>query len=180
MIDAPTTQERLDRIDRLERRSYWVQIAFTLALLFVIAAPFLLAWWINSNPNLIHELKASNMRVIGPSDLCPGDNLTVGFDFTGKGHGLVIEDATFYRVTPPATIITSQSQRYILAQDSQRSVTRVWRVPRTYVDEATGKTAPLEPGNYRRLYALSAPSRGAIVDVESVDFTVKEEEDCPK
>ena len=65
MIDAASTQERLDRIDRLERRSRSVQIVFILAFLAVLAAPFVLAWWINQNPNLIHELKASNMRVIG-------------------------------------------------------------------------------------------------------------------
>lgn len=161
----------------LERRLTFLMYGVLVSFVLILAFPFAYGRYLSSTGTIITELEVRNMKVIGSSNLCPGDPLLVQFDFIGKGSGLIIEDATWYKMTPPMTIIPSESVRFILPEDFSRPVRRFWRIPLTYLDEATGKATPLEAGRYRRIYTLSSPTRREAGDIDVIDFTIRD--DCP-
>lgn len=159
-------------VDKIEARIYFNQRILPWLMLLVLASPFVYTWLQGLRTDIIQELKVENFAIDGPSVLCPTDRLVVRFDFKGRGQGNFDQDATLFRVTPPQTIISSSTKRYVLAGDFARVAYRSWLVPSFYEDERTGRMMPLEPGEYRLQYSLSAVSNDAVSDVDTAQFTI--------
>ncbi len=157
---------------RLERRLSVLQWVILGTFVFVLAVPFIYTQILLSTGNAVQTLKIENIEVLSSPVLCPGDKLQIRFDFLGRGTGIVLEDATWVRVTPPQTIISSQVERFILPADFSRKVYRTWEVPYTYRSEKTGLMTDIEPGKYKRYFSLTTPSRSIIIDNDEVIITI--------
>ncbi len=48
----------------------------------------------------------------------------------------------------------------------------------TVIDERTLQPVPLEPGRYKRIVAVSSPSRSGVFSKQSVEFVVLPPEEC--
>ena len=167
------------RIDTLEKRAALIQ-AVLLGLLFVvIMLPITLLAWYQFRVQIVHSVRISDAQIVGPRAVCPGEQLVIEFQFIAAGAGILDQDATMWRMTPPATVIDSESTRFILATDIDRLMTATWTVPETYIEETTGLDVTLPPGDYKRILAISSPSTAGVFTTASVDFSIKDCEASP-
>lgn len=177
MIDTSVTEiPVIDR--RLERRFNFVQGVLIALLIVVIFVPIIASWWIGRQLPVVSTVSIDNVRLLSPSELCPGDALTFSYDFHAKGAGILVRDLTLWRTDPPPrTLIYSTARRFILDGPIDQHLTETWHIPSTYLDYETEQMTPLPPGGYRRYLAISSPSRSTVVAITSVAFTIKP--DCP-
>lgn len=158
--------------DQLVKRVAAMQNIILMLIAVVLLMPFVMLWYFNQTTNPIRSIQIDNVQIVSGTVLCPGDRLIVAFDYAAVGTGVMVEDATWFRVTPPATIIPSEEVRYILPYDFGRTVHRTWTVPSDYVDEQTGEAEPLQPGEYLRNFTLSSDVNGSVNDTVSFAFIV--------
>lgn len=163
---------------RIERRINYTQTILAVLLLVVIAVPFVLSFWYERTTDIIRDATISDIAIVGESQLCPGDMLTTRHTFSVRGSGTLVADATTWRMTPPMTVVFSEARRFIVEDDFSRVVYRGYEIPATIIDERTQKPVPLEPGRYKRILAVSSPSRSGVFSKQSVEFTVLPEEEC--
>jgi hypothetical protein len=170
-----STEERVSRIDDLERRSRFMQWVLGILLVVVCAVPFITYWWISSIQSDISGITITNAHIVGDSDVCGGELLVLAYNFHAEGTGKLIEDATVWRtLPPPKTVIYSDSRPFLLDETIDQETTLAWRVPLTYTNPATGAIEPLPPGKYRRLFSVGSTTRFSQFAQSSVEFSVCE------
>jgi hypothetical protein len=175
-MHSPDALQKLARLDDLERRSRLIQVFLLILLVIVFVAPVAAALWLRTQYPAISTISFDNLQTVGPTALCPGEALVVEYDFHAGGSGVLVRDATVWSVEPPRTIIFSTSRRFILEGPIEQHLTEAWHVPDSYIDPSTDQTAPLPPGKYKRIVAISSPSASRIVAIGSVEFSIRE--DC--
>jgi hypothetical protein len=178
MIDAHmfSQSDTLDR--RIERRLNFTQFIIIALLVVVISVPFLIYYWFAQTSDVIRDVEISNVQILGSNELCPGERLSWSFALTVTGTGNLDIDGTSYRISPPSTIVFSNTRRMVVFGDMQELVVDSWLVPVTRVNPASGEAEPFPSGSYLRLIAISSPSRSTIFTKAIVPFTVKAEADC--
>lgn len=170
--------EKIGRINHLEKRSNKIQTVLIIMLAIVVVVPILVWWWISRENSILNEVVISDTHIVGQTDLCPGDSLKTAFRVRADGEGVIVIDRTIYKVTPPMTVIFSDSKRAILANDLTRDIVDVYVIPETYVDEFTGETMPFSEGTYKRLIALSSPRIAPVFTLGEATFKIRA--DCKK
>lgn len=173
MID-PEAQARKDA--ELRRQIKRTNRFVLFILLAMIVGPVAFSAWFARQYPSINSIAISDMRTTGDTDLCPGDALTITYNFDAEGAGVLVRDATTWNVTPPKTLIFSTSRRFILDGPVAEHVIETWHVPTFYRDPETDTDAPLPPGAYRRYVAIAAARPAGVVAIAYVDFTIRE--DC--
>lgn len=163
---------------RIERRINYTQTILAALLVVVIAVPFVFSWWYERNAEVVHKATLSDIAIVGESAVCPGDLLTTRHLFTVSGSGILVADATTWRITPPMTVVFSEARRFIVEDDFSRIVYRSYEIPATIIDERTNQPVPIPPGRYKRILAVSSPSRSSVFSKQSAEFTVLPEEEC--
>jgi hypothetical protein len=171
---SPAQRDADQREEQRARVMQWLLMATILV--------FLGTWiwgivWTYNQPR-VRNMTISDARVVGETNICPGERLIVAYQFHAEGSGLLDVDNSLWSVDPPPrTIVYSASRRFVLAETIDQEMIEAWAVPTHYVDFATGNEVPLQPGTYRRDIAISAPIRGSVLATASVEFEVRE--NCP-
>lgn len=127
----------------------------------------------------IRDVQISNVRVEGPTALCPGELLTIAYDLRADGTGKLVEDAAIWIEVPPKTVIYSITRPFLVDGLVDQRETIAWEIPKTYINPADLKETPLPPGPYRRIFSVGSPTDDDDFALDRVDFSVKEEKDCP-
>lgn len=161
----------------LRRQIRWVNIVLLFVLAALVIGPLAVGYWVTKQYPYVSTIGMKNMTVLGESALCPGDLLTVAFDFHTEGSGVLVRDDTTRLLEPPKTIIFSDWHRFILEGPMDERIVDGWHVPATYLNPETDRIEPIPVGDYRRTLSISSPSRSTIVAIGGVDFSIKE--DCP-
>lgn len=162
------------------RRQIRITNRFVLfVLVAMIVGPIAFSAWFARQYPSINAIAISNMQAPGETALCPGDPLTVAYDFKADGAGVLVRDATTWNVTPPKTLIFSTSRRFILDGPVAEHVVETWHVPTSYRDPETDTDAPVPPGAYRRYVAIAAVRPAGVVAIDYVDFTIRADCEAP-
>ena len=173
-ITSPEQRERDDKEERRARVMQWLIVAIFL----IIVGTWIWGVVYTYQQPRIRNMQISNARVEGASAICPGDRLTVAYNFHAEGSGLLEVDSSLWSISPPPrTIIYSASRRFVMAETIDQQILEAWAVPQSYTDFATGDQTPLAPGSYRRDLAISAPRTGSEIATASFQFEIRE--DCP-
>lgn len=160
---------------QLEKRLNILQYVIVVLLTVVIVVPFVWTWWLTRQLPVVNTVSIDNVRLLSPSELCPGDAAIYAYSFHAKGAGVLIRDRVLWRLDPPPkTMVFSASRRFIITEPIDQELTEAWRVPVTYVNPETDASELLPPGNYRLIFAISSPSRSTVVSIAAVEFVVKE------
>jgi hypothetical protein len=174
MIDIEEEQRKDANLRHQIKRVNTILVGVILAL---IVGPITLALWVEYRYPRVSSLRIENVEIIGATELCPGDMLLVAYTFNAEGAGVLIKDATTWRITPPETVIYSDWSRFVLTEAAAQRELEVWPVPTTMFNVETGEKHSLQPGAYERRIAISSPTNSQAVAIESVAFSIKE--DCP-
>lgn len=120
----------------------------------------------------------SEIRMNGPTDLCPGDTLDFEFDVTVKEEGTYNLFMSTWKVDPPpSTIIFSELQPFVIGSQRSFSIPREWKIPVVYEDPANNVRVPMLPGAYIRDISVTAEGRNTKNKPLQVFFNIKK--DCP-
>lgn len=160
----------------LRRQIKAINVVVLLVLAMVLIGPFVFQQWFSRQYPTIDEIAIEGMQIAGNAQLCPGDTLTVTYLLNAKGTGVLVRDATVWNVTPPKTVIFSNSRRFITDGATREQVAETWHVPDGYLNTETDLLEPLLPGAYRRYVAIAALRPSGVVTINYVDFTIRE--DC--
>lgn len=121
----------------------------------------------------------SNLRVIGPTELCPGETLDFVFDVEVKEVGTYNLFMSTWKVDPPpSTIIFSEDQSFVIGSPRSFPIPRKWEVPAIYVDPADSVEKPLSAGAYTRDIDVKAEGRDTKNIPLMVNFNIRK--DCLK
>jgi hypothetical protein len=169
--------------DVQKRQNQPIKPNYTLWLLIVILAIIVgtYIWGIVRavQTPTIRDVEISNVAVVGESALCPGDLLIISYDLKADGTGKLVEDAAVWIEVPPKTVIYSITRPFLVDGLVDQREIIAWKVPLTYTNPATLEETPLPPGPYRRIFSVGNPSDDDDFDLDKVDFSVKENKDCP-
>lgn len=168
------SDKRRDTVDqkfRSYRRSF---IALVIIMLVLNSA----LYWLYLNPRASRSLLTiSDIRVIGPTDLCPGEFLVFSFDMIVEAEGVYELDMSVFRTSPPPTIaVFSERKTFVIGSPRAFTVTRHWQIPDAYVDEDTDESVQFVAGSYERDIAVSTTSRNTFPSTRILPFTIRE--DC--
>lgn len=162
--------------NNIEERLENTQRTLVALFLFLVILPFFWGLVKDAQNSIIKRIEITNMELITPSEVCPGDKLVFTYDLKVRGEGKLILDMTVWRVEPPKTIIFSDNRRFILGSALEHSLQETWLVPNSFFNYDIGEVEEIPPGLYRRYISISSPSLSNIQDTHYVDFTVRE--DC--
>lgn len=179
--DTQTHAEVLDRlIDTVARQPEQPKWSFTqwalLAVLIIIVGTWLLGLYFTIFGKEIKRIEISDARVVGPSALCPGEILTIAYKLEADGTGKLVEDATVWVEVPPKTVIYSESKPMLVDGLLSQDQIIAWQVPETYVNPSDLEQAPLPPGPYRRIFAISSETDEDVFALDRVLFSIRS--DC--
>lgn len=122
-------------------------------------------------------LVTSDVRVTGPTDLCPGQTLDFAFDVTVDEVGTYNLWMSTWKVDPPpSVIIFSETEPFVIGSKRNFPIARKWVVPQIYEDKADNEYKPFAPGSYFRDISITAEGRDTRNDPLQVKFTVRD--DC--
>lgn len=172
MTEAQTQDNR--EIIRWIKRA---NVGILILAVVLVGIPAFASWWISRQLPVVNTVSVENMKIIGVTELCPGQQLVTEYDFHAQGEGVLIRDFTLWLITPPKTMVYSMSRRFILDGPTDQHLRETWTIPDFYFNYETELNEPLPPGKYRRYMAISSPSRSTVIAIASVEFIVKE--DCP-
>lgn len=170
------TLQRVSRIEDLERRSRFIQWFLVALLVVVIAVPIVGALWLSQVQSEVSSVNIDSIRVVGHGDLCPGERLFWSYDLIAAGSGLLEIDGTTYKAQPPSTVVFSNPNRMVMSDGILERVVDFWEVPLTHIDQETGESVPFPTGEFRRLIAVSSPTRSSVFATDRISFTVRS--DC--
>lgn len=130
--------------------------------------------WRISQAIKIESIEVTNVRVLGSSEVCPGDRLSVAFDVDVKGFGIVIWDSSTQHDGQPATL--SVAKRVPVDGPVTLNLVDEWNIPIIPEIMLEGERK-WQPGNYVRLVTVSASTSYVSRFVEPrkfvVPFTIK-------
>lgn len=170
------TEPRIREINRqFYRARIWLIVLATVG--FVINAGLFYAVLRNETPQ--HALmEYSSIAVESPAALCPGETLVYRPNLVVNGPGVFTIDTTIWRITPPATIVFSETPlRAIFDAPIIFTSARRFVVPPTWRDPDTGESQRWEPGQYELRRAISTTSRNTEPSIATIRFSIRE--DCP-
>lgn len=123
-------------------------------------------------------LVISEIRVTGPTELCPNEYLDFSFDMQVKEAGVYGLDMSVFRTSPPPTIaVFSESQFFVIGSPRTFTVTRHWQIPERYVDKDTKEVVEFVPGDYERNLAVGTTSLNTTPSTRTLPFSIRS--DCP-
>jgi len=180
--DAQSGAEVLDRlIETVAKQPEKPKWTFTqwalLIILIIIVGTWLLGLFFSIFGKEIKRIDIDDVRIVGPSALCPGENLTIAFKLEADGTGKLVEDATVWVEVPPKTVIYSSSKPMLVDGLLEQEQTIAWEVPETYIDSATLEESPLPPGPYRRIFWISSETDEGVFALDRVLFSIRD--NCP-
>lgn len=139
----------------IERRGQAINLILAGLLLFVIAWG-LWATWRDRHLPKIDSIAIEGVHVVGSTALCPGDSLTILYQVSIEGMGVVMWDDSVMRTNQPAQF--SEPKRFIVEGPVTLDLRDVWRVPQYPDDTTSSLLAWLPGGGYTRYIAVSAPA----------------------
>lgn len=169
------------RSSALERH-FWI---FALVgLLGVPIVTLLMAWGLSAlvgqRPNIsgLTVFELSDVRVTGPTALCPGDTLNFEFDVVAREVGTYNLWMSTWKVDPPpSTIIFSETEPFVVGSEREFVIQREWIVPAIYEDKTDNEYKPFAPGSYIRDISVTAEGRDTFNDPLQIVFSIRS--DCP-
>lgn len=173
MVDIQAVATKEADLRRQIRR---INIVLLAVLAMLIIGPAILSWWVARQLPVVNAVEIENVQMLSSAELCPGEPLVYQYAFHAKGAGVLVRDRVLWRTNPPKTLVYSVSRRFILSDPIDQELTEAWHIPRWYVNPETDRREMLPPGNYRMIFAISSPSRSTVVDIDAVEFTIRE--DC--
>lgn len=171
-----TSEVQQQSIGDLKKLLLRINYGLIVAGVILLAVPAIGTWWVSRQIPVVNTVEVENLRIIGETELCPGDQLILEYDFHAKGAGVLVRDFSLWLVTPPKTMIYSASRRFILDGPTDQHLRETWTIPETYFNYETELQEPIQPGAYRRYLAISSPSRSSVIAIASIEFLVPE--DC--
>lgn len=164
------TADRLRAIDR-QYRVYRTLLLWLVAVGFVVNGAL---FWLASEDRPGHALMhLEDPRLLGPAALCPGEALRYELVLTVNGPGVFAVDRAIWRVTPPATVVFSDTRHVIFDEAATFAVERVWTIPDSYIDPATGGRMAWRPGEYEVRHAVSTSSRNTRPSIQVIPFEIR-------
>lgn len=144
--------------------------------ILIIVAWILVSSWMFFNPQAGRSVFVlSDIRITGPTDLCPGDSLKFEFDVTVKSTGVYNLFMSTWKVDPPpSTVIFSELQPFVIGSPRAFPIVREWKIPVTYKDPANNIDTPMFPGRYIRDISVTAEGRDTRSTPLQVPFTIRE------
>lgn len=112
----------------------------------------------------------------GKTALCPGDILNYELELHVSGEGVFDLDVAVWRVTPPATVLFSQTRRMVFTGRTDYRLSREWVIPRTYASAIDGSPEQWAAGQYERRHSIVTVSRSTEPSIVSIPFSIRE--DC--
>lgn len=171
-MEKTPTEKMLDNAERSKKQLLMFLIGF-----FILQ--FIVWGWQQATATFVKGVDIQNMQIVGSSQLCPGDLLTFNYDLEIRGTGNLIKDFTVWRETPPKTMIFStESKKFIVGEPVHQNLLEAWRIPPYYFNYETYSSEVLPPGTYRRYFSVSSPTNERIVDIDYVEFTIKDRKVC--
>lgn len=167
-------EEQIQQNTDLKRLIKRFNIIIAIIVVIILAGGGIIGWIIDRQVPAVSSVQIDNIRLLSPPALCPGEPVIVAYDLSTIGIGPLIRDQTLWQVTPPRVIVYSEFRRLVVNNTPDRRLIEVWRVPESYLNYETGDFEKLMPGQYRYDLSISSPSRSTAVDVEGVEFTLKE------
>lgn len=164
--------------DRFISKAKTTNRMLLIAIALVVLVPLLYNIYLDSKINFVKQVDIKDLTVLSGTDLCIGDTLTFAYTLHARGSGVLALDLTLWRVDPPKTVIYSKSERFIIDEPVEQRSVESWRVSSFYKNREKDMLDFIPPGNYRRIIAISSPTNYKIVDIESIDFTIKSKEEC--
>lgn len=152
-------------------------LAFNVATtIFIVLVTLIFSWILE--PQVGRSLFIlSDVRVNGPSYLCPGDTLDFEFDVIIKEEGTYNLWMSTWKVDPPpSTIVFSEIQPFVVGSDREFPIPREWLIPATYIDPGNNKDTPMVPGEYIRDISITAEGRNTRNKPLQVRFWIRK--DC--
>ena len=141
------------------------------ALLIICIAWGLYATWRGSLQEKISsiDLVPNSVKVLGPTDLCPGDTLKIRYALKIVGVGVVIsDDSVKYG---DHTVKFSDSRRDIIDQSETRTYEDLWTIPERPAMAIDGELKWV-PGTYVRYVSVAASNIYVSRYTDPVRFTV--------
>jgi hypothetical protein len=115
----------------------------------------------------------TDVEIHSPTALCPGEALNYDLTLHYDGQGVFVIDISVWRVTPPATVVYSESRRVVMTGPQEMLLPQRWVVPDRVFNPKTGLTEPFTPGLYERRHAVTTASRATAPAIIAVPFTVR-------
>lgn len=169
-----TVEENIQKDTDLRKQIRRVNVILGIVLLVLIIGPATVTWAIARQYPSISTISIDSLRIVGETVLCHGEPLTWQYNFHAAGSGVLVRDKTLWSVEPPKTKIFSSREYFILESAIDQDLTETWHVPNNYINPETALPEPLPPGKYKRVLAISSPSRSTVIAIASVEFEVKD------
>lgn len=166
-------------VERSEKRVQAINYILA-ALLIIVLLWALYAAWLTSKQEKITtiNLVEGSQKVLGPTSLCPGDNMTIHFALNIQGTGVVvIDDSVEYANIP---VKFSEAKRDYIPTSVKRTYELAWTIPPVPEMTANGRN-DWAPGLYIRYITIAASNAYVSRYTEPasfrIPFTIKK--DCP-
>src|SRR5687768_13915746 len=109
MANTANPQIEIEVLDKListvreqPARAKWTFTQWALlAVLILISAAWIYGFVESFFTTKIRNIEISDTRIVGSSNLCPGELLTIAFHLKADGTGKLVEDATVWIEIPP-------------------------------------------------------------------------------
>lgn len=166
-------------VERSEKRVQAINYILA-ALLIIVLLWALYAAWLTSKQEKITaiSLVAGSQKVMGPTSLCPGDNMTVHFALDIQGTGVVvIDDSVEYANIP---VKFSEAKRDYIPATVKRTYELQWTIPPMPEMTANGR-ASWASGLYVRYITVAASNAYVSRYTEPASFRIPFviKESCP-
>lgn len=109
-----------------------------------------------------------------PPTVCPGERVNIDYTVHIRASGVFSMDRSLWRVSPPMTLIFSQTETGVYPAKIDFMSRREWLVPKTYTNPIDERPAAMPPGEYEFRWAMSTTSRSTEPSILVVPFRVKE------
>lgn len=146
-------------------------LAGLFSVLMITAASLALSPLFEDDLNSI--LNVSPITINGPTSLCPGESLDFSFFMDILQEGTFDIDESVWKISPPETVVFSDSDRFGAAKPIIYIVKREWTIPDVYIDPVTGTNTQWEPGRYERQIFVTAIGRNIKSSIQVVPFEIK-------
>lgn len=153
-----------------ERQAYTKRRNLIVIALLVIL--MLETWWFGTlasqQPDAI--LEVSDIVLLSPSEVCPGDVMRFQYTFTAHQPGVLSINATV-RIAGGATLVSLPRREVIVEQPMTLTVEQVWEVP-TFFDSVSGGRRGWNEGDYVRIVAFTSIGEERTPVIRQTEFAI--------
>lgn len=162
------------------KKPWFITLMWVFVAAVFVSALNVLAYFYWLGPPSGHSLFIlSNLKVNGPTELCPGETLDFQFDVKVLSVGTYNLWASTWKVDPPpSTIIFSETEPFVIGSKREFPIVRSWRVPVLYEDKADNMMKPLSPGAYTRDISVTAEGKDTENDPLIINYDIRN--DCER